>query len=157
MPPQQLIDQALENSPQLTPEDVSGQLRTTNLAKAPRMQHGTVRPMKQIVDEFLAAIMGHPDCNVLSSSFGGRPEKGVEFTDTPVLNQHVAEIRLVWRDAKPDAQAKEQQKKVASAFEPGGKYYDLIPRRGEEEVGEQSERGTFAHDHLVKKREMAAV
>ncbi len=153
MPPQSVIDQEAESLPQVEPEEL--------LTRPPQMKHSREtrsagRSMKQIIDQFIADISGHPDCNLLGSAFGGRPAKAVEFSNTPVTNQHMVELRFVWRDAVQQQAIVDES--APSAFAPGGRYYDLIPKRGEREVVEETTpQGTPAWDNLVRKRETANV
>lgn len=114
----------------------------------PRKQRIGRRSMKEIVDGFLAEVIGHPDANVLGSAIGGRPPENVLFRDVPASSQHMVELRFVYRDAAPQAEAA-----ASSAFEPGGRYYNLVERKGEvQETEPANEGGAEKWGHLVQKR-----
>jgi hypothetical protein len=119
--------------------------------------------MAQIIDEFWRKISNHPDCKVMSSSLGGRPRSADEFKDTPSYMQHQMEFRFIYRDAK-STQVQEQAK--VGPYEPGGKYYHMIPKKGEAAAEQEPgstpkedvrERGRPSWDNIIRKREVVSV
>lgn len=114
--------------------------------------------IQQIIDEFWNRINSHPDVKLLTCSLGGRPEKGTEFPLTPSSQQHKMEIRFVYRESIPKEVAVKSS--VPGPYEPGGKFYHLIPKK--EEPSQEPENGPKkSWEHLLppsrKAEEPAAV
>jgi hypothetical protein len=163
-PPQQIIDQLAASQPVSSDGPVMTLGKPLNREAARAVQqppqpsyaapvHGK-RPAQEIINAFFAEMAAHPDFMVLSSSIGGKPEKNTEFPNTPRLNQHKGEIRFVWRDPQPQVEQREQAVQ-RSAYEPGGKYFGLIERKGEDrpEPEAANEGGVKVWGHLIKQRE----
>lgn len=159
MPPQQVIDQVASTMPQLSPEDQLAHGQPKLAAPQQRRSSRGVKPMREIIEQFLADVQNHPDAKMFATNIGGRPPKNLEFPGTPFLNQHQATFGIVYRDSVPEA-VLAATPIPPSAFAPGGKYYDLIPRKGEQEFVEQPEADSPTAKpwgHLVNKRETVAV
>jgi len=124
MPPQQVIDQLAAQAPQLTPEEMLAQSPPRPKAtiqpqvRQPQQEYA-LRPVVEIINQFIAEIANHPDGKMLTSAIGGAVEKQQQFQDTASKNQHKAEIRLVWRDPMPTGIVQQQA-------EPKWKYAALV-------------------------------
>ncbi len=99
------------------------------LQDPPQEYTGFVRPIQQIIDEFWNTINNHPDVKLLTCSLGGRPNQGTEFPNTPSSQQHKMEFRFIYRESAAQVAMSDQPK--PNAFEPGGKFYHLLPQREE--------------------------
>lgn len=138
MPPQQVVDQLAAQAPQLTPEEMLNQSPPRPKAtiipqvREPQREH-VIRPMFQIIQQFVAEVANHPDGKMLSSAIGGTPEKQQQFADTASKNQHKAEIRLVWRDPMPTGLAPQQAER-------GWKYAGLIAEMHKQQTPVRNDR-----------------
>lgn len=133
MPSQADIDRAAAVAPQIEPEEML--YRSPPKPTAPPQAHPSrnvahgQRPIAEIVDEFLATIQNHPDGRLLNTTLGGRPTVQQEFKDTPRTNQHVAELRICWRD--PQFQV---EKAIADEKEGKPWWFDtIVPKRNQSE------------------------
>jgi hypothetical protein len=111
------------------------------------------RTMQEIIDQFLADISTHPDSIVLGSNIGGQPTIQQCFKDTPMHAQHRVELRLVYRDAAPQAQAEQAARpwKYDSLIQ---KKEDMVPTgRAAELLATGQEPGRpWKYDSLIRKR-----
>ncbi len=157
MPPQQVIDQAVSGR-QVTPEENATRPMRRGKKLQPQAQpiprEEGVRSIKDIIETFYAEISAHPDCVMLTSAMGGKPPREV-FNDTPPMNRHMVELRFAWRDAMPET-AQRMTQAAVGAYEPGGRYYNLIHATQETQQESQPNQ-TPAWDGMVKKREAASV
>ena len=85
------------------------------------------RPVNQLVDEFYAMLLSHPDVKVLTSAIGGKPRRGTEFDGVPMTKQHQAELRFIWKDTSAEHVAKTEP----GPYEPGGRLYHMLPKKQE--------------------------
>ena len=70
------------------------------------MQQRVTRPVREIIQQFVMEMESHPDARLGNCAIDGPCPSNLMFRETSKSQQHLTELRIIYRDVAEDFQEK---------------------------------------------------